>query len=199
MNCSQSRGLFGAYWDDELTQAEREWLETHIAACTPCRAEYEQFVRTVEAVGSLPRAEAAPGLAERALARARRIAPERDRLPAAAPAWVPATATVALAAIAVTVVLQFALPLMAHRHSGAPEMAAVPQPVLLRQASAPMPATGPSASAVRAAAAIPDSLFDHSEDVEFVLDPVTVRKGHAHPASRLSPQMTRSPQAVITF
>jgi hypothetical protein len=198
MNCRQSRGLFGPYWDDELTQAEREWLESHFASCPPCRTEYEQFAHTLEAVGSLPRAEAAPDLAERALARARRTAPERDRLPSATPAWVPATATVALAAIAVTVVLQFALPLVANR-GVMPPTASVPQPVLVRQASAPLPATPASAVAVRPATAIPDSLFDHSEDVEFVLDPVTVRKGRAHPASRLAPPSATSPQTVITF
>ena len=27
MNCDDARRLFGAYWDDELTLAEREWLE----------------------------------------------------------------------------------------------------------------------------------------------------------------------------
>ena len=29
MKCGQARRLFGAYWDDEITQAEREWLEAH--------------------------------------------------------------------------------------------------------------------------------------------------------------------------
>ncbi len=200
MNCRQSRGLFGPYWDDELTQAEREWLEGHFAGCAACRAEYEQFARTLEAVGSLPRVDAPPDLAQRALARARRANPERDRLPSTTPAWVPVTATVALAAIAVTVVLQFAMPLVARR-DGAIPVAAVPQPVLVRQASAPMPAPASTsaATAMHAAAAIPDSLFDHSEDVEFVLDPVTVRKGRAHPASRLAPQTATSQQAVITF
>ena len=29
--CDQARRLFGAYWDDEVTQAEREWLESHLS------------------------------------------------------------------------------------------------------------------------------------------------------------------------
>ena len=48
------------------------------------------------------------------------------------------------------------------------------------------------------AAAISDSLFDHSEDVDFVLDPVTLHRGRAHTASRL-PRNVQGEQAVITF
>lgn len=199
MNCSQSRSLFGAYWDDELTQAEREWLEAHFASCDPCRAEYERFARTIELVGGLPRVEAAPDLPERVLARVRRTTPVPDRLPVGAPAWIPVTATVALAAIAVTVVLQFAAPLIARRMSPPPAAVALREPVRVRTASTPVPVTAPGAVSLRATGAIPDSLFDHSEDVEFVLDPVTVHKGRAHPASRLAPRTARSDQAVITF
>lgn len=199
MNCSQSRSLFGAYWDDELTQAEREWLEAHFAACDTCRAEYERFARTLELVGGLPRVEAAPDLPERVLTRVRRAAPARDRLPVGAPAWIPVTATVALAAIAVTVMLQFAAPLIARRIGGPPAPVALREPVRVRTASTPVPMPAPGATALRGPGPIPDSLFDHSEDVEFVLDPVTVRKGRAHPASRLAPQTARSDQAVITF
>jgi anti-sigma factor RsiW len=200
MNCSQSRSLFGAYWDDELTQAEREWLEAHFAACDACRGEYERFARTLELVGGLPRIEAAPDLPERVLSRVRRATPVRDRLPVGAPAWIPVTATVALAAIAVTVVLQFAAPLIARRMSGPPPPAvALREPVRVRAASTPVPVTAPGVASLRVAGAIPDSLFDHSEDVEFVLDPVTVRKGRAHPASRLAPHTAQSDQAVITF
>jgi predicted anti-sigma-YlaC factor YlaD len=199
MNCSQSRSLFGAYWDDELTQAEREWLEAHFASCDTCRGEYERFAQTLELVGGLPRVEAAPDLAERVLSRVRRTTPVRDRLPVGAPSWVPVTATLALAAIAVTLVLQFAAPLIARRMSGPPAPVALREPVQVRTAATavPLPTTG--VPSLRAAGAIPDSLFDHAEDVEFVLDPVTVRKGRAHPASRLAPKTAHSDQAVITF
>ena len=47
-------------------------------------------------------------------------------------------------------------------------------------------------------AGVADSLFDHSEDVEFILDPVTLRKGRAHTVVRVQPQ-PRGEQAVITF
>jgi len=197
MNCSQSRSLFGAYWDDELTQAEREWLEAHFASCDVCRGEYERFARTLELVGGLPRVEAAPDLPERVLSRVRRATAVRDRLPVGAPSWIPVTATLALAAIAVTVVLQFAAPLIARRMSGPPAPVALREAVQVRTASTPVPTT--VVPSLRATGAIPDSLFDHAEDVEFVLDPVTVRKGRAHPASRLAPRTAHSDQAVITF
>ena len=45
--CDQARRLFGAYWDDEVTQAEREWLESHLGGCPACRQQYEQFARTL--------------------------------------------------------------------------------------------------------------------------------------------------------
>jgi predicted anti-sigma-YlaC factor YlaD len=60
MKCAQVVRLFGAYWDDETTQAEREWVEAHLASCSSCRKEYESFTRTLELVGSLPRVEPAP-------------------------------------------------------------------------------------------------------------------------------------------
>jgi hypothetical protein len=48
-------------------------------------------------------------------------------------------------------------------------------------------------------ATVADSLFDHSEDVEFILDPVTLRKGRAHTVVRVQPGPARGEQAVITF
>ena len=57
MNCGDARRLFGAYWDDEITLAERDWLESHFASCAGCRSEYETWARAIELVGSLPRAE----------------------------------------------------------------------------------------------------------------------------------------------
>src|SRR5690349_4731608 len=100
--CAQARKLFGPYWDDEVTQAEREWVERHPAGCDHCREEYDSLARTIEAVASLPRAEVSAGFAERALAAARRASPAPDRLPAQplTPRWVPVTAVAALVVIA---------------------------------------------------------------------------------------------------
>ena len=46
-------------------------------------------------------------------------------------------------------------------------------------------------------AAVPDSLFDHREDVEFILDPVTLRRGRAT-VNRPSGAV-QAEQTVITF
>lgn len=205
MKCSQARGCFGAYWDDELTQAEREWLEAHFVACDPCRAEYEALAHTLEAVSALPRVEVTPGLAGRALARARRATPTPDRLPVRATSrWIPVTAALALVATAGTMVLQWSSS-VGPRPIARIERPAVREAVLVTPAGPTAPAASrvdepaPSASVVATATAVSDSLFDPNEDIEFILDPVTLRKGRAHPASRLAPEKGRGEQAVITF
>ena len=201
MRCDQSRRLFGAYWDDEITQAEREWLETHFAACERCRTEYESFARMLEWMGSLPRTEAAPDLAERALARARRHTPVADHIPSPTPRWIPVTATAALVGLAAAAVLQW---------TGAPdtryaarEPQSVVQPVLVPASPPPgasVDRAEPSVEAAKqVAVAVTDSLFDHSEDVEFILDPVTLHKGRAHTVSRMAEPQVKGEAAVITF
>src|SRR5262245_31295967 len=104
--CDQARRLFGAYWDDEVTQAEREWLEAHLAGCPGCRQQYEQLTRTLEAVGSLPRTDVVADLPERALAAARRASavPDRIAVVPAKPLWIPVTATAALLLLAASLV-----------------------------------------------------------------------------------------------
>ncbi|HYM80263.1 MAG TPA: zf-HC2 domain-containing protein [Candidatus Limnocylindria bacterium] len=202
MNCSQSRRLFNAYWDDEVTQAEREWLESHFATCESCRAEYEAFVRVLEWVGALPRAEVSPGLAERALARARRSSPAPDRIPSLAPRWIPITAAAALVAVIAATLMQWT-GLPPSGPVAVQKEAPIEQPMLV-EAGPPAPAGAPGVTpAVRpeteALAVIPDSLFDHGEDVEFILDPVTLRKGRAYTVSRLAEPEIRGESAVITF
>jgi hypothetical protein len=207
MNCGDARRLFGAYWDDEITLAERDWLESHFASCAACRGEYEMFAHAIELVGTLPRAEVKPGLDERALARARRATAAPDRLPVGTPRWIPVTATAALLAIAATMTLQWIGVTPNGRVSPAREVAAVPQPVLLPapEPSTASPAapdaprvTAPAADATTLAGGVPDSLFDHSADVEFILDPVKLRKGRAQPVLRMNPNV-QGEKAVITF
>jgi anti-sigma factor RsiW len=202
VKCTEARRHFGAYWDDELTQAEREWLEVHFAACDACRADYEALTQTLEAVSSLPRVEVTPGLAGRALARARRASPAPDRLPVrATPRWIAVTAAASLLAIAGASVLQWSTVSIAPRSLARMERPVVREPVLVTPAAPARPqspaATEPAPST--AVATVADSLFDPSNDIEFILDPVTLRKGRVHPASRLAPEKERGEQAVITF
>jgi len=210
MNCAQARRLFGAYWDDDTSQAERECVESHFVACPACRREYEEFSRVLELTGSLPRVEASPGLLERTLARARRAALAPDRLPRAGVQWVPVTAAAALLLIAATLVSPWIGLRPGQRIAGrvpqssvgrTPEIA---EPVLVnpRLTVAPAPsavAARPTSPSVHTGplASGPDSLFDHGEDVEFILDPVTLRRGR--PSMNLPRTAGEGERAVITF
>ena len=68
--------------------------------------------------------------------------------------------------------------------SGSPGSTVARSPITARQAAGSM-ANGS------------DSLFDHSEDVEFILDPVTLHRGRATMTRR--PAGVRGAQAVISF
>jgi anti-sigma factor RsiW len=206
MNCSHARRLFGAYWDDEITQAEREWLESHFNACTRCHGEYDEHARALELLGALPRIEAPPELAERVLSRARRMQTAPDRVEAGGVRWVPATAAAAVVLVlAATLVWPWLVTGPRDSRDSRPvAVQAVPEPVLVeRPASSAPPAPGarggvpPSQATDRVLATITDSLFDHSEDVEFILDPVTLRRGRPTVA-RPTPTV-QGQQATITF
>jgi anti-sigma factor RsiW len=206
MNCRQSRKLFGAYWDDELTLAERDWLETHFASCRACREAYEGFSQTIELVEKLPRAEVRPDFAESVLSRARRATAAPDRLPVESPRWIPATAAVALVVIAGTLVLQMwgsrtTLPVV----PGGPVAVQVAEPVRVTPgpgSTAPPPMRsepGQQGALLEPLSLNADSLFDRADDIEFMLDPVTVRKGRAHRATRVAPPAVTAEAATITF
>jgi anti-sigma factor RsiW len=205
MKCAQVVRLFGAYWDDETTLAEREWVEAHLGSCASCRKEYETFARTLELAGSLPRVEPAPDLVERVLARARRAAPAPDLVPALSRPWVPVTASLALVALAGSLLLPwFGVRVASRREPRAP-LVAVREPARVGTVSAPSgpvatsPAPAAPASGLVAGArggAVPDSLFDHSEDVEFILDPVKLQRGRATVAR---PPAVQGEKAIISF
>jgi Putative zinc-finger len=206
MKCDRVRGLFGAYWDDEITQAEREWMDSHFASCSACKSEYEGYARTLELVSSLPRVEAAPDLVERVVARARRAASTSDELPAARVGWVPVAAVSALALLAAAVLGPWITSGPIARHDAAnmtPATAQLQQPVRilpsqprnLRSTSGHLNGRADGADPV---AVQVDSLFDHSEDVEFILDPVTVHRGRMRPATPRVASV-QGERAVITF
>jgi hypothetical protein len=197
--CARARELFGPYWDDETTRAERDWLDAHFASCAACRTEYEALARTLGAIGALPRAEAAPDLPARVLAgaKARAAAPDLVFV-RTQPRWVPATvvaaAVLAIFAAAAPFLMRGAEPGLLARRA-----APVTEPRLVAAATpAGTPGAKRSAAAERAIAQISDSLFDHSEDVDFVLDPVKLRQGRAHTPSHLH-KASPGESAVITF
>ena len=207
MRCDRVRGLFGAYWDDETTQAEREILEAHFTSCEGCRREYEAFSRALELTASLPRIEAAPDLVDRVLQRARRAAPAPDGVLRRAPRWVAVGAAASLLMLAGATLLPWVrIAPNATQMAQAPAPQPLREPVLVSPGSATTPGAGAPSHASRRAsaevgsslAALSDSLFDHSEDVEFILDPVTLRRGHAH-AVTSAPAGVRAERAVVSF
>ena len=198
--CDQARRLFGAYWDDEVTQAEREWLDSHLAGCPGCRQQYESYARTLETVGSLPRTDVAADLAERALVAARRATAVPDRIDGAPtfasrpdrPLWIQVTATAALLLVGLAALLPWlgtpaVQSVFAHRD----HEAKVAEPRLVATA-APVPGEA------RPQASLVDSVLNHQEDVEFILDPVVLHRGRAQAPSRL-PKGVQGEQAVISF
>lgn len=201
MNCKHARKLFPAYWDDETTQAEREWLEGHFHTCAACRSEYEQYARTLELVGSLPRVEPQPDLPERVLARVKRTDSVPDRLPEPRAMWVPIGSGIAAAAL---IAVSFIGPWVGNlRESPVATQVtphgAITEPVFVHPPAATPGGPGgqPAPVSAEMAFARVDSLFDHSEDVEFILDPVTLHRGRAS-LNRTS--ATRADEkAVITF
>jgi anti-sigma factor RsiW len=201
MSCKRARKLFGRTWDDEVTQAEREWLEGHFTTCSACRAEYEGLARTMELVSSLPREESPADFVERTVARARRAATEPDRVPGISHRWIPITAAAALLAVLGGSAIQWAGLSTAPEQRSTSQAAAIQQPTWV----GPAPGTTPAPSnadtdeqLVAGGATVPDSVFNHGDDVEFILDPVTLRKGRAHTTIR-GTDAPRGQQATITF
>ena len=196
MNCNQARKLFAAFWDDESTQAEREALEGHFSSCATCRTEYEQYARTLELVGSLPRVEAAADLHDRVLQRVRRAESAPDRMPVSRPVWVPvASAAAAVVLFAVTLTG----PWLGHETGIAnrTDAPSISQPVLVTPPAATPAPAAKSTLLADASTAATDSLFDHSEDVEFILDPVTLHRGRA--SVNRGTNTASGEKAVITF
>jgi hypothetical protein len=200
MICDRARQLFGACWDDELTQAERDWLEGHLASCPGCRTEYDGFSRALELTASLPRVEAAPDLVDRVLARTGRAVAAPDVVGQAGVRWMPAAAAAAAAVLTVVGALLF-LP-QSPWHAPA---ASGPAPVAIKISGpaeptlVPLPG-GKTEAPGGTASDGSDNVFDHSEDVEFILDPVTLHRGRAsvtHTGSRRTG--VEGGKAIISF
>jgi len=220
ISCERAQSLFGPGWDDELSVAERESLEQHFAGCTPCRRDYDELARTLELVQGLPRPQVSGDFATRVLAEARRREAEGGRGLLITRGWFAHPARLAIAAAFVVAAGVSGLML-----STKPQPQRVAQQVV---APAPVVATAlpvvtpPSQSAsagpvsparsnakptlarpvrnrpAEVLAAVPDSIFDHTADVELVLDPVTLRKERGRGYTPVQTTV-KGEQASITF
>lgn len=68
---AEATSLFSAYVDHDLATDLERSLEHHLAACRPCRAEYEQYAAAVTLVRQLPRARAPASFSRRVIGRTR--------------------------------------------------------------------------------------------------------------------------------
>ena len=200
MICDRARRLFGACWDDELTQAERDWLENHLASCPLCRTEYDEYSRALELTAALPRIEASPDLVERVLARARRATPAPDVVRETGPRWVPAAAAAAAVTLAVVGAMLFLprSPWHAPASTGPAPIAAIhggPAEATLVSVPGDKPSGHQGAASP---AGVGDGPFDPSKDVEFILDPVTLHRGRAS-VNAGGRRPAEGDRAVITF
>ena len=205
MSCDRARRLFGACWDDELTHAEREWLEGHLGRLSPVPERVRRVLARARA-----RRRAAPGRRPARPGRARaRALPSRGggagRAAARPARWVPALAAAAAVAVLALAVL-FVLPRAPWRgpgSGGSPQMAASSGgpavPVLVSSATPDRAPAQQQPGGGRTAVAADDP-FDHSADVEFILDPVSVTRGRAtvsHAGSRRPD--AEGERAIISF
>ncbi len=243
MRCDHSQNLVARAWDDELTVAERDTLETHWSSCAPCRRAYDEYARTLELVQSLPRPTVSADFAARVLSEARRREAETKHASRLGrPGWAfglaprPAFALAAAFAVVLGVgaVARFAprggesqapavatapeiapsAPMAPVVEAPAPRIAsAVPTPSDARtervagseeRVETPAPAriqpvsASSDAMALADAPAVPDSLFDHSADVELVLDPVRMRRERGRGYTPVQTTV-RGEAASITF
>jgi len=191
MICDRARRLFGACWDDELTQAERDGLEGHLASCPRCRTEYDQFSRALELTASLPRIEASADFMDRVLARSRRATTAPDVVREAGARWVPVAVAAAGAVLVVAVVL-VGLNLQWKAPASSQTLQMVVNDGPREPRLAPKSNVKPGERRPEASRENPDYLFDPDKNVDFVLGSVAVRDG----------RVKRDPegqQPIITF
>jgi len=227
ISCERAQSLFGPGWDDELSVAERESLEQHFAGCTNCRRDYDELARTLELVQGLPRPQVSGDFATRVLAEARRREAEGGRGLLITRGWFAHPARLAIAAALVVAAGVSGLmmtpkteaPRVAQQQQQQPQHVAAAEPVVATsQPIVAPPSTLASAGPVSPARSnanptlarpernrpaeaytgMPDSLFNHTDDVELVLDPVTLRKERGRGYTPVQTTV-KGEQASITF
>ncbi|HYB73039.1 MAG TPA: tol-pal system protein YbgF [Candidatus Sulfotelmatobacter sp.] len=146
MTCEEARAAFSDLYDGALSGAPLAVMDQHLQSCPACRAEWDAFLGTMQALGELGTAEPSPGFAARVrqqieappwwsrLVRALFL-PTRAKVPIQA---------LALALVAFTAVMIYQLSPELRRQA---EVPAVPQPPAKAappaQPSAPAPQPAP--------------------------------------------------------
>jgi len=68
LNCQKAKELLSAYMDAELSEAQRELVQAHLAECPVCRQELARLERLWQTLAALPGVAPPADLAERVLA-----------------------------------------------------------------------------------------------------------------------------------
>ena len=94
-------------------------------------------------------------------------------------------------------------PMLLSRGPGAPanlasRTAPVVEPRLVAVAAPEAPPASPAPTTAVHRTTVADSVFDHSEDVEFILDPVVLHRGRAQAVAHM-PAGVQGEQTVISF
>lgn len=140
MTCEEARAAFSDLYDGALSGAPLAAMDRHLESCPACRAEWDAFLRTIQALGELGTAEPSPGFAARV--RERIEAPSRwSRLVHAL--FIPTRVKVPLQALALALLAFTAVRL----YQWSPE--------LRRQAEVPAVSQAPAAPAAPAQPSAP--------------------------------------------
>jgi len=152
VTCQEIRDLFSARVDEALTPAERERLDTHLAACADCGREWQRFAATVGLLRAVEPARAPAGFVDRVLTA--RPQPWYRRLGHGL--FVPWPVKLPLEAAALVLIAGLAVVIF-QRSPGLQQAARAPE--------APPPVTAPAERAQREPAQ-PAAGGDRSRDVE---------------------------------
>ena len=71
MNCRSAESLFSAFLEDELSQKERRFFESHLMSCRRCTASMREFKASMDLCGILPTVDTSPHFEDDLMARIR--------------------------------------------------------------------------------------------------------------------------------
>jgi anti-sigma factor RsiW len=147
MNCRSAESLFSALIEDELSQKERRFLESHLLSCRKCSVSLKETRAAMQLFQSIPSEETSPHFEEDVMARIRSGEGLRPSLVEwarglLAPAWLRPVAVASAGACAVWVAALIANPYLNPRKDTAP-IAVIEAPAPSADAvSAPSPEAG---------------------------------------------------------
>lgn len=193
MNCRSAESLFSALIEDELSQKERRFLETHLLSCRKCSASLKETRAAMELARHLPLEETSPHFEEDVMARIRSGEGLRPSLiewarGLLAPAWLRPAAVAGAGACAVWVAALLVGSYVHPDGNGAAPTASVtiPSPTVV-EAPAPSAPEAPSASVAESRTEVADRTVARPRPAAPVSEPVASESAGLAAASREIP------------